>query len=327
MLASFAGANQIKMQHGQALVEVRELVKTYKGNVRALNGVSLTINEGEIFGLIGPNGAGKTTLLGCMLGLLHPDTGSVTIGGQPPHLLSVLKSIGYMPERPDFEYWMTARQFLQYHHGLAGKNHDTLKQDIENALDLVELAASARQRRLKTYSRGMLQRLNLAQLIIGQPRIMLLDEPTLGLDPTGVSVVRRIVTNMRESGVTAIINSHQLDEVERLCDRVAFIRQGQIAAIETLKGGELCDYVLFVKWAANSLNGTLAAVIEQASAAAGASISQTHDRWGRFLVKDSQGAARLIKELVGAGVPVDEAVPERMRLEQLFSSADVEDGL
>ncbi len=309
----------------EVLVEVRDVSKTYKGNVKALNGISLTINKGEIFGLIGPNGAGKTTLIGCMLGLLHPDSGSVTIGGKPPHYLSVLQTIGYMPERPDFEYWMTARQFLEYHHGLAGLNPATRKQDIENALDLVELAASARMRRLKTYSRGMLQRLNLAQLVIGQPKMMLLDEPTLGLDPTGVAVVRRLVTNMRESGVTAIINSHQLDEIERLCDRVAFIRQGTIAAIETLKGGELCDYILFVKWASTLLNGTLESTLARCATAAGATISQSHEKWARFTVKDSHAAARLIKELVNEGIPVDEAVPERMRLEQLFSSADGEE--
>lgn len=308
----------------EILVEVREVSKTYKGNVKALNGISLSINKGEIFGLIGPNGAGKTTLIGCMLGLLHPDSGTVTIGGKPPHYLSVLRTLGYMPERPDFEYWMTARQFLQYHHGLAGLDPATMKQDIENALDLVELAQAARVRRLKTYSRGMLQRLNLAQLVIGKPRMMLLDEPTLGLDPTGVAVVRRIVTDMRESGVTAIINSHQLDEIERLCDRVAFIRQGTIAAIETLKGGELCDYVLFVKWTAGSVNGTREATLERAATAAGATISQTHEKWARFTVKDSHAAARLIKELVNEGIPVDEAVPERMRLEQLFSAEDGE---
>lgn len=314
------------MQTGQPLVEVRDVIKTYKGgNVKALNGISLSIDQGEIFGLIGPNGAGKTTLIGCMLGLLHPDSGSVTIGGKPPHFLSVLHSIGYMPERPDFEYWMTARQFLKYHHGLAERDPATLKQDIEETLDLVELSAAARERRLKTYSRGMLQRLNLAQLVIGRPKIMLLDEPGLGLDPTGVTVVRRIVTNMREAGVTAIINSHQLDEIERLCDRVAFIRQGRIAAIEKLKGGELCDYVLFVRWSENTLNGTLESALKQASTAAGASISEAQQQWGRFVVKDSKAAARLIRELVGVGVPVDEAVPERMRLEQLFSSEDAEE--
>ncbi|MBY0552655.1 MAG: ABC transporter ATP-binding protein [Candidatus Obscuribacterales bacterium] len=314
------------MQQGSPLVEVRDVVKTYKGgNVRALNGISLSINQGEIFGLIGPNGAGKTTLIGCMLGLLHPDTGSVTIGGKPPHFLSVLHSIGYMPERPDFEYWMTARQFLTYHHGLAERDPSTIKQDIEETLELVELSMSARERRLKTYSRGMLQRLNLAQMVIGKPAIMLLDEPTLGLDPTGVAVVRRIVGNMKEAGVTAIINSHQLDEIERMCDRVAFIRQGKIAAIETLKGGELCDYVLFVRWAENSLNGTLESTVQTASSAAGASISEIQQRHGRFVVHDSKSAAKLIRELVTAGVPVDEAVPERMRLEQLFSSEDAEE--
>lgn len=305
------------------LVEIQNLCKTYKGgNVRALDGISLTVNRGEILGLIGPNGAGKTTLIGCLLGLLRPDSGTVSISGKSPDFLSVLEITGYMPERPDFEFWMTARQFLRYHHGLARRDPRTCEQDTDEALELVELSKTAWNRRLKTYSRGMLQRLNLAQLVIGKPQLMLLDEPTLGLDPTGVAVVRKIVNDMRSTGVTAIINSHQLDEIERLCDGVAFIRQGKIASQENLKGGQLCNYVLFVQWTSDYLDGQLKDVIVQAVESCGASISEQHDRWGRFVVKDSSAAAMLIRELVSRGIAVEEAVPQRMRLEQLFMSGD-----
>lgn len=311
----------------EAVVEVSELRKTYKGgNVLALNGISFTVGRGEIFGLIGPNGAGKTTLIGCLLGLLQPDSGSVKVMGRPADCLSVRQLTGYVPERSDFEYWMTARQFLKYHHGLARRNPGDAEREIAGALETVELAESVWNRRLRTYSRGMLQRLNLAQLIIGKPRLMLLDEPTLGLDPTGVSVVRKIINNMRSTGVTAIINSHQLDEVERLCDRVAFIRQGKIASIENIKGGNITDYTLFVRWTENRLNGTLASIVSKAAASCSAVVNDCQHEWGRFIVKDAGTAADLIKELISSGVPVEEAVPERMRLEQLFrqdgSSAD-----
>jgi ABC-2 type transport system ATP-binding protein len=228
------------MNETQAAVEVVDLRKTYKGgNVCALGGVSFSLQQGEIFGLIGPNGAGKTTLIGCLLALLRPDSGTIRILGKPPDFLSVRKLTGYVPERAEFEYWMTGRQFLHYHHGLAQRDPKTAQQDIDETLELVELSKSAWNRRLVTYSRGMLQRLNIAQMLIGKPLVALLDEPTLGLDPTGVAVVRGIIENMRARGVTAIINSHHLDEVERVCDRVGFIKEGQFASMEDLRNGSV----------------------------------------------------------------------------------------
>lgn len=308
------------MNEKQAAVEVTDLRKTYKGgNVCALDGISFTVAQGEIFGLIGPNGAGKTTLIGCLLALLQPDSGSVRIFGKPADFMSVRRETGYVPERSDFEHWMTGRQFLEYHHGLAGLDKSTRKRDIDECLEMVELAKSSWDRRLRTYSRGMLQRLNIGQLLIGKPKLALLDEPTLGLDPTGVTVVRNVIKNMRERGVTAIINSHQLDEVERLCDRVAFIRQGKIASIETIKGGTITDYMLFVRWSENQLNGTLESVVQRAAALSETSLNECHHEWGRFRVRDHIAATELLKSLIAQGVPIEEAVPERMRLEQLFA--------
>lgn len=214
---------------------VRELRKTYKGNVVALDGVDLAIKKGEVVGLIGPNGAGKTTLIGCLLGLLRPDSGTVLIDGKPPEMMSIRAITGYVPERADFEYWMNAKQFLEYHHGLSGRDRRNMRADVQRALETVELSPASWNRRLKTYSRGMLQRLNLAQLVLTDPQVMLLDEPTLGLDPTGLSVVRRIVDDARGRGATIVINSHQLDEVERLCDRVALMKKGKIGAFEEIK--------------------------------------------------------------------------------------------
>ncbi len=310
---------QLNMETETA-VEVKELRKTYKGgNVLALDGIDLRIARGEIFGLIGPNGAGKTTLIGCLLALLQPDSGSIKIFGKSPDLMSVRKITGYLPERAEFEHWMTARQFLRYHHGLAGRDKGSAEHDITEALEFVDIAPSAWNRRLKTYSRGMLQRLNLAQLLIGKPQLALLDEPTLGLDPTGVAMVRNAIKNMRDQGVTAIINSHQLDEIERLCDRVAFIRQGKIASIENIKSGSICDYMLFVRWSANQLNGTLDSVVKTAALESSTLVRECHHEWGRFLVSDGGAAASLIRELVARGLPVEEAVPERVRLEQLFA--------
>ncbi len=305
----------------QLAVAVTDLVKTYPGSdVCALSGISLSVEKGEIFGLIGPNGAGKTTLIGCLLGLLRPDSGSIKIFGKPADSLSVRQITGYVPERSDFEYWMTARQFLQYHHGLARREPKDREREITEALDAVELSKSVWNRRLKTYSRGMLQRLNIAQMLIGKPRLALLDEPTLGLDPIGVTLVRNLVKKMQEDGMTAIVNSHQLDEVERVCDRVAFIKQGRIASVENLHSGAVSDYFLLVRWPECQLNGSLNSVVAQAAGEAKASVDECHHQWGRFSVQSNQMAVQLIRRLVEHGLPVEEAVPERAKLEELFAS-------
>lgn len=301
------------------VVDVVDVTKTYKsGQVRALNGITFSIKRGEIFGLIGPNGAGKTTLIGCLLALLRPDSGAVTIFGRPVDCLSVREVTGYLPERADFEHWMSARQFLEYHYGLSRLDPKGKHGAVEEALELVELPKAAWNRRLKTYSRGMLQRLNLAQVLIGKPQLMLLDEPTLGLDPTGVAVVRKVVASMRETGVTAIINSHQLDEVERLCDRVAFIKQGKIAAIENMKSEGSNFYPLSVRWPHQSFNGTLETIVHEAADSCSAIVTECRADFGKFTVKDGTVAADLLKLLMQRGIPIEEAVREKTRLEQLF---------
>jgi ABC-2 type transport system ATP-binding protein len=300
-------------------VEVEGLTKTYKsGQGRALDGITFSIKQGEIFGLIGPNGAGKTTLIGCLLALLRPDSGTVKVFGKPADCITVRAATGYLPERADFEHWMTGRQFLEYHYGLSGRDRRLTVAAIDEALELVELSRDVWNRRLKTYSRGMLQRLNLAQVVIGKPSLMLLDEPTLGLDPTGVAVVRRIVADMRERGVTAIINSHQLDEIERLCDRVAFIKQGRIAAIEDITSAGHDYYPLCVSWPRQSFNGTLESLVHGAANACNAVVTECRPDHGKFTVKDGSSAAALLRQLMERGIPIEEAIREKTRLEQLF---------
>ena len=313
------------MKTGEAAIEVRGLSKTYKGGkIRALDCMDLTVRKGEILGLIGPNGAGKTTLLGCLLALLSPDEGSIRINGFPQDAMEVRRSSAYMPERVDFEHWMTAVQFLEFHYGLAGAPRQGREAAIREALSTVRLDPQVWNRRLRTYSRGMLQRLNLAQTLLTSPEIAFLDEPTLGLDPVGMSVVRSVISRMKSLGITAIINSHQLDEVERLCDRVAFIKEGRIASIESLHAEDRSGYVLYVRWSLSQLNGTLASVASEAATVSGASIKDLSPEWGRFHIEDRASAVSVVKELVARGVPVEAAVPERGRLERLFDSLAVE---
>lgn len=304
-------------------VKITDLKKSYRGGeIKALDGINLSISTGEIFGLIGPNGAGKTTLIGCMLALLSADSGSVKIFGSPADYLSVLKQTGYMPERVAFEHWMTARQFLEFHHGLSKRPKELKDQEIEEALEKVELAKSFRSRRLKTYSRGMLQRLNLAQVLIGKPTLVLLDEPTLGLDPNGVSIFRTIVDQLRESGTTAIINSHQLDEIERVCDRVAFIQNGKINSIEAMNVQESNSYILHTSWTNCTLNGTLKDSLIKAAFNSNCQIKEWDQKQGRFIVEDQRSASLLLQELISVGIPVNEAIAEKKKLEKLFANSN-----
>jgi ABC-2 type transport system ATP-binding protein len=213
-------------------IVVSGLTKRYAGKpVPALRDVSFEVESGVVLGLVGPNGAGKTTLLGCLLGLLFPDEGRIRILGGQPGTPEVNRLVGYVPERLSFDRWMTGRAFVAYHHALAGRPPATRQPDVAETFDRVELEPSARRRRISTYSRGMLQRLALAQALVGKPRLLFLDEPTSGVDPHGVLLVRRLLAGLKADGVTILFNSHQLDQVERVSDRVLFLREGRLADV------------------------------------------------------------------------------------------------
>jgi ABC-2 type transport system ATP-binding protein len=302
-------------------IRVEGLTKTYRRGltaerVPALVDVSLAIAPGEAFGIIGPNGAGKTTFLGCLLGFLRPDSGRISIDGKAPDDLAVRSVTGYLPGS---WCWMLddRRDFLAYHHALARLPAATRRADVESGLEKIGLAGEAGQRAIRRYSRGMLQRLGLAQAMLGHPRYLFLDEPASGVDPAGVVLFRRLLSELAQQGVTVILNSHQLDQVERVCDRVAFVKAGRVEAIETVAAGATHARVLRVRAAEGGTPATrerLAAV----AGASGATLVEANGREARFTVADDAGAARLLQSLIAAGVPVAEATPEESRLERLF---------
>ena len=297
-------------------IVVDGLSKTYrKGKVRALNGVSLEIRSGETFGIIGPNGAGKTTLMGCMLGSLRPDAGRIAVEGARPDDLAVRAATGYLPERLSFDRWMTGRDFLAYHHALAGRPAPVRATEVEAALDAVGLASSAWPQCLRLYSRGMLQRLGFAQAIIGRPRFLYLDEPTSGMDPVGVVMIRRIVDQLKHEGVTIVLNSHQLDQVERFCDRVAYVRAGEVESVDVLSAGSASRRAVRIRVAGDLPPADRLGAL---AGEAGAEFLGISTHWARFSVPSDEGAAALVRRLVEAGVPVMEAMPEEGRLERLF---------
>jgi ABC-2 type transport system ATP-binding protein len=287
--------------------------------VRALDGVSLSVRPGEAFGIIGPNGAGKTTLLGCLLGLLRPDAGRIAVDGLPADDLAVRCVTGYLPERLVLDRWMPGLDFLAYHHALARLDPARRRAEAEAALERVGLTPPDGRQPIRRYSRGMLQRLGLAQALLGAPRYLFLDEPISGVDPAGVILFRKLLADARARGATLVINSHQLDQVERICDRVAFVRGGKVQSIETLEAGAAHARVLRVRWGASSDAGAIARErLATLGAAAGAALEEVKPPEARFTVADDDGAARLIETLLAAGVRVIEATPESSRLERLF---------
>jgi len=204
----------------------RQVEKRY-GQAQALRGVSLEVRAAELVGLLGPNGAGKSTLTKIACGLVRPTVGEVEVGGHPAGSAPARASLGYLAELFRFPGWMTADELLLLHQRLARSEGGTTERG--ELLDLVGLADAARTR-VEAMSKGMQQRLGIAQALVGRPRVLLLDEPTSALDPVGRRIVRELLAELRERGVSVLLNSHLLSEVELVCDRVTIIDQGRVVA-------------------------------------------------------------------------------------------------
>jgi ABC-type multidrug transport system ATPase subunit len=303
-------------------IRVSEVSKTFRaGRVRALDHVSLEIRPAETFGIIGPNGAGKTTLFGCLLGFLRPDGGTLTLDEMTPDDLAVRRRTGYLPERLVLDRWMNGLDFLEYHHALAGLPADRRDAECRAAFVRVGLDPGAGSQAIRRYSRGMLQRLGLAQALLGRPSFVFLDEPISGVDPAGVMLFRRLLLELKQTGATVVINSHQLAEVERICDRVAFVSGGKVQSIETLTAGAELGRVIAVRWAAATAPERVSPESLAAFAArSGAALTGVAAPVARFQVTDDESAARLLQTLLDGGVRVVEASPEGGRLERLFDT-------
>jgi len=214
---------------GAPALAVRGLRKRY-GSVEALKGVDLEVEEGELFGLLGPNGAGKSTLVKVAVGLVRPTGGTAEIAGARAGSRVARASLGYLAELFRFPGWYTADEVLELHQRLAGSSGGAAER--RRLLELVALD-EATNRRVDGMSKGMQQRLGVAQALVGEPRILLLDEPTSALDPVGRRTVRLLLEDLRGRGVSVLLNSHLLSEIELVCDRVAILLGGQLVAAGT----------------------------------------------------------------------------------------------
>ena len=216
-------------------VRTAGLSKTYAGRppVHALQPLDLTVAAGETFGLLGPNGAGKTTLVKLLLGLAHPTAGTAEILGRDVRQPDARRAVGYLPEGHQFPTFLTARQALDVFARMAGVA-DGRAARADDLLARVRLSGAA-DRKVGTFSKGMLQRLGIAQSLMNDPRLIFLDEPTDGVDPVGRREIRDLLEALRAEGVAVFLNSHLLSEVERVCDRVAILKEGELVRIGTVE--------------------------------------------------------------------------------------------
>jgi ABC-2 type transport system ATP-binding protein len=221
------------------IVEIENLTKDFsvgfwkKRPVRALDNLSLQVHQGEIFGFLGPNGAGKSTTLKILMHLLYPTSGKARILGRPVADVATHQAIGYLPENPYFYDYLTPAELLTYMGRLFGLRQPALARKVDTLLEIVGLN-NARTLQLRKFSKGMVQRIGIAQAIINDPEIVFLDEPMSGLDPLGRMEVRQIITSLKSRGVTVFFSSHILPDVEAICDRVAILNRGKLQEVGAL---------------------------------------------------------------------------------------------
>ncbi|MBK8207115.1 MAG: ABC transporter ATP-binding protein [Planctomycetes bacterium] len=222
-----------------AAVEISGLTRTFRDffgrrSVLALDGLSLSVEAGQVFGLLGPNGSGKSTAFKIAVGLLRPSSGTVTINGHKPGTLSARKATGFLPEDSTLLPFLSARESLQLHGALAGLGRAAAARKADELLERMGLTDAAR-RRVKGFSKGMQRRLGVATVLMGDPDVFILDEPTSGLDPLGAVQMKELIAELRGKGKAILISSHLLGELENVCDRVAFINHGKLLSEGTLE--------------------------------------------------------------------------------------------
>src|SRR5215212_2777921 len=293
------------MNGRDVLVETRDLTKRYGPRVVAVDRVSLTVRRGEVYGFLGPNGAGKTTTLRMLLGLIRPTSGVATVLGRSPGHPESLARVGALVELPAFYPYLSGRDNLRVIARYAG----VPKKRIEEVFDLVDLTDRARDK-FATYSLGMKQRLGVAAALLKDPELLILDEPTNGLDPAGMADMRGLIRSLGSGERTVLLSSHLLGEVEQICDRVGVISHGRLIAestVEELRGkGALLVGAKPLDRAREHVEQLLGA--ERVGVTGGT----------LRLDADLAAAGRINRELVGAGVEVIELRPVERTLEEVF---------
>jgi ABC-2 type transport system ATP-binding protein len=291
-----------------AAIDTDALRKEF-GKTVAVNGLTLNVARGEIFGFLGPNGAGKSTSIKMLLGLVRPTSGRGTLLGAAIGDVTTRRRIGFLPEGFQFYEWLTARELVALHARLAEVPDAEVARRVDEVLELVGLAPH-RDRRLRGFSKGMLQRVGLAQALVHEPDVIFLDEPTSGLDPIGRRMVRDILRAQRERGATVFLNSHLLGEIEITCDRVVFIKQGEVVETRDL-ATDAGEAIVSVR-AHNVPPAAIDALAHWCT-----SIETNGDEM-RLALRAPDSVPDIVRHLVAAGAEVHEVSPRREPLEELF---------
>jgi ABC-2 type transport system ATP-binding protein len=290
---------------------VTKVYASRKTPVTALTEFSLAVHEGEIFGLLGPNGAGKTTFIKLLLEIAFPTSGRMTLFGRPTSDVSAKSRIGYLPENHRYPPYLTGERVLNYFGKLSGMEGPTLRRAVTDALALVDMARW-KDLAVRKYSKGMMQRLGLAQAVINAPALVILDEPTDGVDPVGRKNIRETLAHMRDRGVTVFLNSHLLSEVEMICDRVAILDKGRMVRLGGVRELTRSD---------RQFDLTVRGEIPEGLLAEWEARRIPVRRDGPRLVVDTSDLATVnaaIDALRGAGVLIESVTPKRTSLEDLF---------
>jgi ABC-2 type transport system ATP-binding protein len=290
-------------------IDTQDLRKVFGDNV-AVQGLTLRVEQGEVFGFLGPNGAGKTTSIKMLLGLVAPTSGRAILLGAPLGDRATRARIGFLPEHFRFHDWLTANEFLRLHGQLYGMDEGRLHTRAPELLELVGLTPF-QNKQLRTFSKGMLQRVGLAQALLNDPALVFLDEPTSGLDPVGRRLVRDIIRELRRRSTTVFLNSHLLSEIEITCDRVAFIKHGEVVRVSELKS--LVDGATSVTIRAKGFTPPILAGLNQWSRDVRADGDQV-----TLTVADEAALPSLARYLVAQDLQIYALAPQHLSLEDLF---------
>lgn len=298
-------------------IKTEELQKVF-GDRAAVKGLTLQVEQGEVFGFLGPNGAGKTTSMKMLLGLVAPTSGTASLLGVPIGDIAIRARVGFLPEHFRFQDWLTAREFLLLHGQLLGMESRDLQTRQEELLERVGLTPF-RNKLLRTYSKGMLQRVGLAQALLNRPALVFLDEPTSGLDPVGRRLVRDIIRELKNEGTCVFLNSHLLSEIEVTCDRVAFIQHGEVVRVIELATLDQNHSLVTVR-ASGLTPETVAGLARW-----GRDIQSNNGQLNMTIQKESD-LPEITRYLVAQNAEVYAITPNRISLEEIFIETVGEDG-
>lgn len=299
----------------EAVIRTKGLRKVYvsgffRSKFVGLHGLDLEVHRGEVFGYIGPNGAGKTTTIKLLMGLNFPSGGEGELLGKPLGDRAVRRRIGYLPERPYFYDYLTAEEFLHFYGSLHGMTKGERQRRIDELLPLVHMER-ARHVQLRKFSKGMLQRVGVAQALINEPELVVFDEPSSGLDPMGRMLIRDTILRLKDQGTTVMLSSHILSDVESVCDRVGMVKNGhlvQVAAVSEL-----------VAQGVSSVEVTLEGATDELVAALGVGEGHVHASGRRTLtVATEDEGQELVRKALAGGAKLVSLMARRESLEDLF---------